>query len=58
MAQGGLMDPDMQRVLNAKRDSFTATDSHVMKHQGSRLSLLEDIDSGSVSQLDIMMLRQ
>ena len=58
MAQGGLMDPDMQRVLNAKRDSFTATDSHVMKHQGSKLSLLEDIDSGSVSQIDIMMLRQ
>ena len=58
MAQGGLMDPDMQRVLNHKRDSFTATDKEVMKHQGSKLSLLEDIDSGSISQIDIMMLRQ
>jgi hypothetical protein len=57
MAQGGLVDPDMQKVLNSKRDSFTATDSKVMKHEGSKLSLLEDIDSGSVTQLDIMMLR-
>jgi hypothetical protein len=57
MAQGGTMDPDMQKVLNNKRDSFTATDNKVMKHDKSKLSLLEDIDSGSVTQLDLMLLR-
>lgn len=57
MAQGGLVDPDMQKVLNSKRDSFTATDSKVMKHEGSKLSLLEDIDSGSITAIDLLMLR-
>ena len=56
MSQGGLVDPDMQKLLNNKRDSFTATDAKVMNHQVSKLSLLEDIDSGSVTQLDLFML--
>jgi hypothetical protein len=58
IARGGTYDPDLQRVLNNKRDSFTATCDRIMNHTvDAKSSLLEDIDSGSITQLDLLMLR-
>jgi hypothetical protein len=58
IARGGTFDPDLQQVLNNKRDSYTATCEHVMNHTANaKNSLLEDLDSGSITQLDLLMLR-
>ena len=58
IARGGTFDPDLQQVLNNKRDSYTATSEQVMNHTvDAKNSLLEDLDSGSITQLDLLMLR-
>lgn len=56
IARGSTFDCDLQRVLNNKRDTFTATDKRIMPHSsGARPSLLEDLDSGSITALDLML---
>jgi hypothetical protein len=58
IARGATFDPDLEQVLNAKRDSYTATDPRIMKHTSTaKPSLLENLDSGSITALDLMMLR-
>ena len=58
IAMGGTQNPDLQRILNAKRDSYTATDSRIMRHTSTaKPSLLEGLDSGSIGALDLMLLR-
>ena len=58
IARGGTFDPDLNKVLNNKRDRFTSTDKRIMQHTStSKFSLLEDIDSQSITQLDLMILR-
>ena len=58
IARGGTFDCDLQQVLNSKRDGYTATDRRIMRHtSNAKPSLLEDLDSGSISQLDLMMIR-
>ena len=58
IAQGGNFNPDIQKVLNSKRHGYTAVDRRVVDHgEGAKMSLLENIDSSSITALDLMMLR-
>jgi hypothetical protein len=58
IAMGGTFDCDLQKVLNVKRDTFTAVDKKIMPHTSTaKPSLLECLDSSSITNLDIMLLR-
>jgi len=58
MAMGGNFDPDLQKILNSKRNSYTACDRRVIQHgPNAKESLLENIDSSSITALDLMLLR-
>ena len=58
MAMGGNFDPDLQKILNSKRNGYTACDKRVISHGlNAKMSLLENIDSNSITALDLMLLR-
>jgi hypothetical protein len=58
IARGGTFDPDLQKVLNNKRDSYTSTDPKIMNHTTTvKPSLLEDFDSSSITALDLLLIR-
>lgn len=50
-------EPEISKILNGPRRGYTATDSQIMKHEGAKSSLLEGLDSTSIDQIDLMMLR-
>ena len=50
-------EPEISKILNSKRTGYTATDPQIMAHQGAKYSLLEGLDSSSISAVDLMALR-
>jgi hypothetical protein len=50
-------EPEISKILNSKRTGYTATNPQIMAHQGAKSSLLEGLDSSSISAVDLMMLR-
>ena len=49
--------PEISKIMNSTRTGYTATDPQIMNHQNTKPSLLEGLDSSSISMNDIMMLR-
>jgi len=50
-------DPDVSKIANAKRGGWTASDKKIMPSNGSKFSLLEDMDSTNINPLDIMLFK-
>jgi len=50
-------EPEISKIMNSKRTGYTATDPQIMANGGAKSSLLEGLDSSSISAIDLMMLR-
>ena len=57
LKRDGTFEPEISKILNSKRTGYTATDPQIMAHQGAKSSLLEGLDSSSISAIDLMMLK-
>jgi len=54
----GTFEPEISKLANGMRRTYTATDNNIMRHApGVKMSLLEGMDSTNINPLDLMLLR-
>ena len=54
----GTFEPEIAKLANGMRRTYTATDNNIMRHApGVKMSLLEGMDSTNINPLDLMLLR-